>query len=551
MAGQYKAKERTIGEMLMLSVPLRVPPWQRSYSWRTQEVAEFWEDLVRFSDRYPNDNIIGKEYFLGSVVTVDKASYLEVLDGQQRLATSTIMLSALRDVAATYDPDAGRDIGNDYIAKRDRAASTTRYKLKLNNYDWKFFQEAIQEPGGQAGLGTLSSHKLIAKAREYLLKQARLRFDAAGGGKKGYLETERLLKVLIHHASVVEVTSQNEDAAAAVFETLNDRGIGLSTPDLLRNFLLLKTRSVGARNEIVELWEEVFRLGGNGGSVEDFLRHYWISTHGDIKAKALYREIKSEIEDRETNALTLSKKLAKAADDYEAILAADAKDRSLRLALEGAQVLNAKVLLPALLSARAVGRQTAQASFAPLLVSTFVRHTLIGGLAGVELESFVFELAVELRTEKNFKSAVRRLREFAPPDRDFKKAFATAQVGRVKSARYLLTAIEHYQRETGEVRVEDPDMVHVEHIYPQNPRAGKKWRKHDEFINRLGNLTLLGKRLNQSARNASFTTKKKKAYVDSDIEITEQLMAYGRWTTTEIEKRQASLATAAVKIWTV
>jgi hypothetical protein len=552
MAGQYTAQKRTIGEMLAFtSVPLKVPAWQRSYSWRTQEVAAFLEDLTRFSERYAGDNLDGKEYFLGSVVMVDRTTFLEVLDGQQRLATATLLVSALRDAAADYDTDAARDIAHSYISKKDPAADRTDFKLRLNNYDWKFFRDEVQVNDAKRPKQELKSHRLIAKARKFLVDEVRDMFEAAGGGKKGYKEIQRLLKVLVYHVSVVEVRSRDEDSAAAVFETLNDRGIGLSTPDLLRNLLLRRAKSAAERDEIVDLWEEVFSLGGDGANVEDFLRHFWISTHGDIKAKALYREIKADIEDKNTRSLTLSKSLAKSADDYELLVSADVTDRPLRLALEAVQALNAKVLMPPLLSALAVGTQAQQAELAQVLVAVFVRHTLIGGLAGSELESLSFGLAAELREKKDFKRALRNLRAFAPTDSEFRRAFEKAEVTRIKSVRYLLTAIEHHFRKTGEVRVEDASMVHVEHVYPQSPVKGARWKDHDEMVNRMGNLTLLGKRMNQSIRNGKFPAKKKEAYKKSDIKITARLMSYSKWSGEEIDNRQAWLAGAAVKVWTL
>jgi uncharacterized protein DUF262/uncharacterized protein DUF1524 len=553
MAGTYTASERTVGELLAFtSRPLRVPTWQRSFSWRTQEVATFLEDLLRFSERYPGDNVKAKEYFLGSVVLVDRTDYLEILDGQQRLATATMLLAALRDVAKDHDADASRDIARDYIAKKDPATDETVYKLRLNSYDRDFFRDTVQRQDGTPPDPDLASHNLISTARDYLVGEVEKRYKAAGKGKLGYTrEIQRLLNVLVHHVSVVEVTARDEDSAAAVFETLNDRGIGLSTPDLLRNLLLLRAKNDSDRDEIVDVWEQVFDLGGEGISVEDFLRHYWISTHGDVKAKALYREIKADIEDRDTNSLTLSKSLAKSAGDYAAVVDASSRNRELRLALEAAQALNAKVLLPVLLSARAVGTQDQQAKLATLLVSVFVRHTLIGGLAGSDFESVAFELAADLRKKKDFDKAIKRLRDFAPSDAEFRKAFATASVGRLRSARYLLTAIEHHYRGTGEVRVEDPDMVHVEHVYPQRPGKGRRWSKHDVLVNRLGNLTLLSKRFNQSIRNGPFSTKKDKAYEGSDIKITQKLLAYSKWTESQINDRQKWLADAAVKVWTI
>lgn len=95
---RYDADRQTIGSLLATTSPrIEVPEWQRSYSWDTTQVETFWNDLLTFSDRYPANTIQGQEYFLGSIVLVTRPDAVELLDGQQRIATATILLSVLRD----------------------------------------------------------------------------------------------------------------------------------------------------------------------------------------------------------------------------------------------------------------------------------------------------------------------------------------------------------------------------------------------------------------------------------------------------------------------
>jgi hypothetical protein len=96
--------------------------------------------------------------------------------------------------------------------------------------------------------------------------------------------------------------------------------------------------------------------------------------------------------------------------------------------------------------------------------------------------------------------------------------------------------------------VEGTDRVHVEHIYPQTP-AGQKWLNHATIINRLGNLTLLGKRLNASIKNANFATKKRDGYGGTDILMTKDLLAREVWDTTAINERQSELSKWVFDIW--
>lgn len=551
MAKIYEADEQTIASLLgSASPPLRVPAWQRSYSWDTKEVSAFWEDLVNFSEMNPGNTLKRTEYFLGSIVLVERTGYDEILDGQQRLATATIMLAALRDVVRPEDEVAASQIDSDFISQNDIKSQNTRYALQLNNYDKEFFRNTIQKRTTKPPEAKLASHKKIAKAYKYLRDEVQARFDEKGAGRSGYDEIIRLYEVLTDYVSVVAVRSKDPDNAAAVFETLNDRGIGLSTPDLLRNYLLMRARTNNDRDQIVALWEDVLGLTGDSVNVEAFIRHYWVSHHGDVKSRGLYRVIKDSIRKTRANSVRFSQQLSDSASEYAALVRCQAKDRNLQLALEGVQALNAGVLLPALLSCRETAGEITQAKLAAALVATYVRHTLIGGLADTSLESLVFEIAKNLRKDKDAAGSISRLREFAPSDSEFRASFAVAEVPRAKSARYLLTAIEHRIRRTGELKVEDERMTHVEHIYPQNPKRADRWIKHEVLVNRLGNQTLLASALNTSIKNARFS-KKTPAYGKSDIKITKALAKKKKWDEDTIDERQKWLAKYAPKIWVI
>jgi hypothetical protein len=351
--------------------------------------------------------------------------------------------------------------------------------------------------------------------------------------------------------SVVAVTSSDEDNAAAVFETLNDRGIGLSTPDLLRNLLLRRAADADARSRIVAAWQIVLGIDEEA-SVDEFLRHYWVSHRGDVKARKLYREIKSKVVEEDIDSLNFSLDLADTAPLYRDIVRAREDDPELQRVLEGIRLLGAKALYPALLSGYAVlgddGDKEKLREFAGALATMFVRYNVIGGRETTVMESTVYDIAAKLRDEKDFDVAIGRLAELAPDAADFVARFERASVSRITTARYLLREIEHAKRLTEEVAVEGTDRVHVEHIYPQSPIADK-WPNHSAVINRLGNLTLLGKRFNTSIKNADFATKKAKAYGSSDLLMTKELAELDSWDSDAVDARQAELTKWAFEIW--
>ncbi|MCH8901090.1 MAG: DUF262 domain-containing protein, partial [Chloroflexi bacterium] len=289
MPNQYTSEKKTLGELLSMTSPhIAVPDYQRDYSWDTSVIETFWQDLTDFSDDYPDDNIQLQEYFLGSIVLVNVGARHDLLDGQQRLATATILLSVLRDAMAEYSQDAATRTSQKYITEYDDATGTDAYKLTMSVYDRDFFRREIQEPrtGDYAQpAAELGSHRNIRRAREFFASQVQLKYDELGDGKRAFDWSLRIRKVLTDHVSVVVVASDDEDNAAEVFETLNDRGIGLSTPDLLRNLVLRRAPDT-AREEIVACWKSVLEVGEDA-SVNDFLRHDWLSHRGDVKARAL------------------------------------------------------------------------------------------------------------------------------------------------------------------------------------------------------------------------------------------------------------------------
>jgi hypothetical protein len=345
--------------------------------------------------------------------------------------------------------------------------------------------------------------------------------------------------------SVVAVLSEDEDNAASVFETLNDRGIGLSAPDLLRNLLLRRARE-DERQEIINVWREILEMEGDP-NLKTFLRHYWVSRYGDIKTQSLYREMKARIHADNLSSLELSRSLRDAALIYESLLLARDDNPDIASLLADVNSLGASALYPALLSAFQVDSDQV-ASLLRALIATYVRHTVIGKKENSRVEDTVFKLARDLRANRDFAAAINTLKAFAPSDNEFANSFATASVSRMEAARYLFREIENNLRKTGELNVAPPPRVHVEHIYPQNPPPDRMSPQHANIVNRIGNLTLLDHRLNTQAKNAGFADKIP-YYQQSELLLNAGLCEKGTWRIEEINERQTVLSQHAVAIW--
>jgi hypothetical protein len=357
------------------------------------------------------------------------------------------------------------------------------------------------------------------------------------------------MKVLLNHMSAVVVSSSDEENASNVFETLNDRGISLSTPDLLRNLILRRAVTDAQREEIIEAWKTVFEIEEDA-RIDDFLRHFWISRNGDIKSRKSYHEMKTVITTRDIPSLELSLDLQRSAVMYRRMISARDDDAELRESLVGVKMLGAKALLPAILSAFTVGTLEQERAFVHALLSVYVRYVVVSGFEISRLEDVVYDAAKTLTNSRDFELATRRLVEISPTDDSFRERFGRFQVTRRETQRYLLQQLENRRRQesgaTQEFQLSGSDRVHIEHIYPQRPE--QRWPEHQDVLNRLGNLTLLDSKLNQTIQNGLFD-QKKPSYQNSQVLITRDLLSFNNWNREAIDSRQRQLAGLAADIW--
>jgi uncharacterized protein with ParB-like and HNH nuclease domain len=550
MPNQYTPQKRTIGELLSLTnPPILVPDWQRNYSWTSSEAETFWQDLIDFDHKYPVNNIADQEYFLGSVVIVDNGTSHLLLDGQQRLATAGILLSIIRDYLGRFNQDASTRITTRYLSDFDDASNQRIFKLTLNVYDRDFYKREVLESRTAdytAPEPRIQSHTLIREVREVFNARFKRKYDTDQNPGTSHTWALRILQVLVNHVSVVAIISTDEDNASSVFETLNDRGIGLSTPDLLRN-LLLRRAAEAEREEIISLWARIFDIDDEV-KVDVFLRHYWLSRVGDVKTRSLYREIKDHLITTNESSLLFTRGLADGADAYKNLITAQVEDETAAKYLRDIKDLGASLLYPLLLSAYNCNNNEGFIRICRTAIILYVRHSVIGRLETSTLETLNFNLARDLRSTCEFDQIIAAMIAFAPNNDVFSRQFGEVSVSRRDSARYILRELEVNARTTEELQVAPPSKVHVEHIYPQTPQPGERWTDHNVQINRLGNLTLLDRRLNTAIRNGNFLAKRP-AYQQSEILITTPLGEMAEWNQEAISLRQRRFADRALTIW--
>jgi hypothetical protein len=540
----------------ILNKMLAVPFHQRSYAWEDKHVLDLISDIESAIDKGEN------EYFLGTIVTTkNDTPRPEVADGQQRLATVTILLAAIRDYFINKtDTDRASNITLRYLYTQDLSTLDTIPKLRLNDADNEFFLKRIlttPDSPDRAIEPSKESHQKISRAA-LLAKEFVERYSQLAK------PTERLASLVAYMTDSLKViwVSVPDDANAfTIFETLNDRGLTLAISDLLKNYLF--GTSADRVSEAQQRWTQMvstLEAMDNEDVIVTYIRHFWSSGHGSTREKDLYNQIKNHIRNKEL-ALNFSTQLAEGAKLYAAMLnpshelwqtyGPTARDHMNTLNL--LRMIQIRPLVLAVL--RNFSIPEIQKSLR-LMVSWVVRFLIVGGLGGGTLETHYSLRAKDINegkiTTANQLSA--QLKKIIPTDSRFKDEFSTASVSTQYLARYYLRALEKQARGESHpefIPIENTDVVNLEHILPQNPSPIWDYIPEDErtlFSRRIGNLALLTNPINVASGNDSFGYKKN-FYKESSYSLTNELADYPSWNIEYIARRQEELASLAVKAW--
>lgn len=568
-ANQFLDYEASGVAGLLRTRSLAVPFYQRSYSWRPNsdtgsdaddklQVVEFWDDLTAsFGAR--------ARYFMGTVVmSRDGADGREsVIDGQQRLATTSILIAAIRDkFRERGEPAFAGSTHQDYLARFDRIAGEDLPKLILNTDDRDFYSRRIVgrdldvEPAGV-------SQRLMLDAYKYLAQRVD-EFSAQAGTSWRDKLTE-LVAWLDQDLQVVAITVPTEADAFQIFETLNDRGADLTVADLLKNYLFSK--AVVRLDEVRDNWVrtldnlDIGRVGNQRFTT--FARHLVGSMYGRTRERDVYARLKDIVRNPAT-AVSFSQQLRDSSRVYYALLAsdsdfwadftsntADAADVLVQLNLER----NRPLMLAALTKFDSVEIQR----FVPTMVSWAIRGLVAGSLAGGVAEAAFFDAAVEVHNRRIHTTeevlSLPGIDALIPNDDQFRDLFAVWRTARGPLARYLLRTLELQLRGEPEPELvvnDDVERVNLEHILPKGARPADWPRFTDDdrraYTDRIGNMCLLQKGPNGRIGNKKWTIKRP-ILAGSRLELTKQASAAAEWTTASIDERQRVLANLAVQAW--
>ena len=236
---EIKGEHRPLEKVFSNDYVLNIPHYQRPYAWKPENAQELVTDLVTFMGDAARKVDEIPPYFLGSIVLVKNEALPEadVIDGQQRLTTLTMLLSALR--AATRAPFSDGLTAFLYQVGNPVTGAPDQYRLRLRPDDAEFFRQYVQAPDGLEKLATLTrelpdAQRLIRDNALLLLREVT---------KLGDDKRQCLAQYLIRRCYLVVVSTPDTDSAYRIFSILNDRGLDLSHADILKAELVSKIQN--------------------------------------------------------------------------------------------------------------------------------------------------------------------------------------------------------------------------------------------------------------------------------------------------------------------
>jgi hypothetical protein len=538
----------------------RVPPYQRDYAWTEEQWEDLWNDIQDLR-RNPKD-----QHYLGALV-VQASSDREflVIDGQQRLATLSIfalaVIAELQEMArGRVDADRNLDRAAQsrarFVGEKDPASLIERSRLSLNEADDGFYQDQlvqIRAPLNPRGL--TASRARLWECLGYFRKQLRALADVRGDGAA---LTSVLSETVARQLLFILITVDDELNAYTVFETLNARGLELTTTDLLKNYLFSKTPAADL-DVLKRRWQRLLETVTEK-EFPAFLRFHLLCEHRQVRKERLLRLVRSAVRTGEDVFRLLDALEARA----ELFAALGNAHHEYWIERQGAKhsiweltLFRARQFIPVLFAA---WERFTEEDFDKLLslvtVITF-RYSVVGKLAANALEAAYAEAARAILEghARRPRAVFNQLRSVYVDDARFEDDFTRLAVpsrGLSKRlAKYILCRLEGSLTAD---RDPDTDPGTVEHVLPQNP--SEEWFPSfspalvEASVNRIGNLTLLEPALNREAGNRSFTAKCA-AYQASNYGLSREIPALApeEWTFDLLEHRQRLLAERAVRIW--
>ncbi|NEU78970.1 DUF262 domain-containing protein [Nostoc sp. UIC 10630] len=555
-AVKLQANDCPISKIFSNDFIFTIPLYQRPYAWTTEQAGELLEDLVTAlgdsDDKIDDIN----PYFLGNIVLIkgDKPD-AQVVDGQQRLTTLTVLLAALR---ASVSKENIHILTKYLYQEDDFDPNDNVYRLTVRERDAQFFKEYIQDEGGIDKLKNLHTAKLSDSRKNF--KENTLLFVKR---LQSFTNSQllRLTQFILKRCFLVVVSTPDIDSAYRIFSVINNRGMDLSHADILKAEIIGKI-SLEQQEKYSAKWEEMEeRLGRD--IFKSLFSHIRMIHVKSKPRESILKEFLNDIKPINTPQQLIDKILIPYAEAFyeinnlayhSDILGEEVNQKFRWLHL----IDNSDWIPPAILY---LSRNYNN----PELLLRF--FTDLDRLAsGLMIQRNNINERIERYGKLLYSIEIGE--DLYVPDSPLQlKPEEQARIIKIlNDDLYLIRKIRLYVLLRLDAALSEGKAsynfcnISVEHVLPQNPTSDSMWvqsfasqEERDKYVHRMGNLVLLSSSKNAQAQNYDFDLKKQKYFTTKsgicNFALTTQVLMEKEWTPEVINKRQQQLIHQLKEVW--
>lgn len=560
-----QAKETTLVHLLEGEKQYLVPLYQRTYSWGRDQLHQLWSDILGQADTL-RDGGSSPGHFLGSVVLAPAPGTAAggvqrwiVVDGQQRLTTLLVALTALRDHVHNEQPREADRVHRQCLVN-EWQSDNDHYKVLPTQVDRPAFAAIIDSPQHATGGNIAAAYRFFAE-----------QLQAADDPEDPH-DITRIEQAIRQRLDLVAITADADDNVHRIFESLNNTGMGLTQGDLLRNylFMLLPTRGEDVYRTV---WRPMQQRIGAGHIEALAYLDLQLRGHTDIHRSDTYRKQQERFRPLERDEVAIETEvteLARRSHHLQAILdPASAPDKRIAGALRRLADWGPEATYPVLMVLLDRHERGASGSdevtAAALYLESYLVRRMLCGRSAAGLNRILAQSAVNVADAPDTATALREYlsqpRRYWPDDRQLAAGIAERNFywsGKAAQRGFVLRRLEESYGHKEPIDWAKAN-IQIEHVMPQTPTA--EWLQvlaeqteegqspvelHQSLVQRLGNLTLTG--YNPDVGNRPFS-EKRAVFRDSHFAMTKEIATAETWGREQIEERGVTLAERAADIW--
>ena len=551
----FEATELELNRVFSDDYIFEMPPHQRPYAWETDQVDELLRDLRIAMDN--NEDA----YFLGSIVLIrssDSSTY-QVIDGQQRLTTLTILFCVLRELSESKEDRDELDrlvraIGHRFRGTKDR------YRLSIRDRDNDFFRENVLMRGRISEF-VQSNREYSRESQQRIFENAKALWERL---EQENTETrDALAEFIIRQCYLVVVTASDRTSAHRIFSVLNARGMNLDATDILKADILGYVPG-NREPEYTRKWEDIEEELGRDEFRNLFAHLYVIyeknRNHGEL-AEAFRVDV---FEKNEIGGMRfVDDVLEPYSDAYQVISKAmhdgDAATE-INLYLQYLGWLDNDDWIPPVMAF--YHRHSDDSDALLQFLKDFDRLAYGLFILRMRRDPRILRYRTVLEAiESNGEISADAGGPLALSSQEMRD-IARALDGTIyqnQTRRFTTPILSRLSNAIADPPISEFDKVTVEHVLPQNPQADSVWLQvfpdadeREDWTHRLANLVLLSHKKNSRARNYDFTKKKTEYFRRHGIPsfaLTSQVIDKDDWTPAVLERRQRYLLDVLKKEW--